>query len=102
MLVARVERPQLPGTHVQTHAADDEVDVGMGDDGHVEPQPPEREVPRHARRSRRWSRAMVRVTDARYVRDYVIWVQFSANPSLQRPRPRRRSGRAKSGAGRGG
>ena len=38
----------------------------------------------------------------RYVRDYVIWVQFSANPSLQRPRPRRRSGRAKSGAGRGG
>src|SRR5437773_5202797 len=47
MLVARVERPRLPGAHVQPPAADDELDLGMGDDGDVKPQPPEWKVPRH-------------------------------------------------------
>jgi len=27
-----------------------------------------------SRRLRRWSSAMIRVTDVRYVRDYVVWL----------------------------
>src|SRR5262249_3446848 len=47
MYVARVECPELPRVHLQSLATDDEVDLGIGHDGHMKPKPSEWKVPRH-------------------------------------------------------